>query len=78
MNTVKEVIQKAHAAQVDAGSQENFTDKVVSAIGVSTDPVAAFLAAILTSSDEIDDIRSDINFYGSEVARIVDSFNKGV
>ena len=63
------IIKIAHSAQKDAGGITNFNAKVTMYMEVKTsDPVAAFLGALISGS--IEDIEHDFDFYFSELNRV--------
>lgn len=71
----QELINAAHAAQNDAGSQINFNKKVTFAENAmysgSPDPVAAFLAALLlVSQNDIQQVRESIGYYFDELSKV--------
>jgi len=78
--TTQDFINKAHAAQSDAGSQINFNQVVTTAMDAMpdqriTDPVALFVAAILYNNGGVNDATfEDVKFYASEIEKIAASF----
>lgn len=80
--TTQDFINLCHDAQHDAGSKMKFNEKVTLLMGRIepadkvdlSDPVCAFLAALLAhSSGSIDEqLREDFSFYFSELRRVYD------
>lgn len=79
MNT-QELIELAHKSQADAGSLINFNEKVTRYIAAESttkaDPVAAFLGALISASDDTDAAIESFNFYFEELERVKDTLDR--
>lgn len=79
---LQELINTAHTAQFDAGSQINFNQCFTAAKTAlesikEADPVASFLAAVLVANNgNVFEAAESLNFYVSELVRAARAIEK--
>lgn len=78
MNTLtteqrNQIIEAAHAAQIDAGSLIWFKKQFEHE---SSDPIVNMIKETFTSEEDIDGVASRLKFYSSELLRVSEAIDK--